>query len=256
MTVREIYEIIHGLAPFDTQEEWDNSGLLVGSRSGEVTCVLFALDATLPVILEAEKCGAELIVTHHPLMLSARRRLTDEDYEGRVLQRLIRSGISLIAAHTSLDRAPGGMNDTLAQTIGLQNIEGEGFIRAGDLPFPMSAAAFAEQLRLKLGDAVRLMGPEHAVVHRAGLCTGSGGGEWEEAARLGCDAFISGEIKHHLAIAMAGSGIAAFECGHFATELPGLLALAETLQTSLNPLQCKVRIIRSALGGYDFSPKP
>ena len=107
MNVQTIYDLIHTVAPFDTQMEGDNSGLLVGSPSQEVRHILFALDVTQPVIDEAVALGVELIVTHHPLMFSAIRSLTDETYEGRLIRRLVRENISLISAHTNLDKASG-----------------------------------------------------------------------------------------------------------------------------------------------------
>ena len=97
------------MAPFGTQMESDNSGLLVGSAAGEVNTVLLALDLTQPVIDEAVSLGAQLIITHHPLMFTPVRSLTEDDYEGRLIRRLIRENISFIAAHTNLDQAPGGM---------------------------------------------------------------------------------------------------------------------------------------------------
>ena len=116
MTVHEIYEMIDRIAPFSSQEEWDNSGLLVGSPADPVTGVLFALDVTDPVVREARSLGASLIVTHHPVMFTPRQNITDEDREGRLISFLIRNGISLISAHTNLDRAAGGklMEELLA----------------------------------------------------------------------------------------------------------------------------------------------
>ena len=252
MTVHDLMLLIDAVAPFSTQEEWDNSGLLVGSPSQEISAVLFALDVTDAVIDEALACGAELIVTHHPLMFSPRHRLTDEDYEGRLLQRLIRMNLSLIAAHTCLDKAPGGVNDALAAVCRLTNIQGEGYVRVGALPEPLEAGALSLRLSEALGDTVRCMGPKDAVIRTLGLCSGGGSGEWEQAAALGCDAFLSGEIKHHHALAMADAGIVALECGHFATELPGILTLAEALQNALDTVEYKVRIFQSASEAYGF----
>ena len=174
MTVYDFYLLMDQIAPFDTQAEFDNSGLLVGSPSAEVSAVLLALDVTEAVIDEAVALGAQLIITHHPLMFSARRQMTDEDYEGRIIRRLVREDISLIAAHTNLDQAPCGINDTLAELCGLTEITGEGFFRSGLLPEAMTAAACAEELSRRLGTVVRLMGPEDAVIRRIGLCSGGG----------------------------------------------------------------------------------
>ena len=256
MNVRTIYNLIHAVAPFDTQTEGDNSGLLVGSPLQEVASVLFALDVTEPVIDEAIALGADLIVTHHPLMFSAIRSLTDETYEGRLIRRLVRENISLIAAHTNLDQASGGINDTLAALCGLVEISGEGFFRSGFLPEPLTVRAFADQLGESLETTIRVMAPEDRIIRRVGLCSGSGGSEWRLALDAGCDAFVSGEIRHHFALAMADAGIAAFECGHFATEEPGLAALAEALQNSLNHVECNVRVFVSAVSAYSFPRHP
>ena len=182
MTVKELYDMIDRIAPFSTQMEGDNSGFLVGSAAQEVTGILFALDVTEPVIEEAAALGAQLIVTHHPLMFDPLRTLTDDDYEARLIRRLAREDISLIAAHTCLDRAPGGVNDTLAELCGLTEVTGEGFFRCGLLPAPLSAWEYAEQLKAALRTEVRLMGPGDAVIRKVGLCSGSGGSEWPAAA--------------------------------------------------------------------------
>ena len=212
MTVRDFYLLINGIAPFETQAEFDNSGLLIGSPAAEVSCVLLALDVTEAVINEAVSLGAQLIITHHPLMFSPRRQLTDEDYEGRLIRHLVRENISLIAAHTNLDQAPCGVNDTLAELCGLTDVSGEGFFR----------------------------------------CSGGGSDEWTTAAEAGCDAFLSGEINHHLALAMADSGLVAFECGHFATEEPAMEVLAVALQKALPALECNVRVYVSEVPAYTF----
>lgn len=252
MTVENILELLQSVAPFETQEEWDNSGLLVGSPRQEVASVLFALDATERVIDEAAALGASLIVTHHPLMLHGRRRLTDEDYEGRIVSRLIRENISLIAAHTNLDQAAGGINDMLCALCGLDGGAGEGFFRCGTLAEPVPAETFAWMLEDSLGDSVRLMGPKDTMIRRVGLCSGGGSEFWEAAEKAGCDAFIAGEIRHHHALAMADAGIVAFECGHFATEEPGIRALAEALQNCLNEVEWNVRVFVSNVPAYAF----
>ena len=256
MTVQELYEMIDGIAPFTSQMEGDNSGFLVGSASQEVTGALFALDVTEPVIDEAVSLSAQLIVTHHPLMFSPIRSVTDSDYESRLIRRLTQENISLIAAHTNLDRAPGGVNDTLAECCGLTGITGEAFFRCGMLPLPLTAYELADRLRDRLRTDVRLMGPGHSVIRKVGLCSGAGGDEWVHAAEAGCDAFVSGEIKHHFALAMADSGLVGLACGHFATEEPGIRALAAALQKALNQVECNLRIYVSGVSAYSFPRHP
>ena len=256
MTVHQIYEMIDGYAPFSSQMEDDNSGLLVGSASQEVDSVLFALDLTDPVIDEAVSLGAGLIVTHHPVMFQPVHALVDSDYEARLIQRLVRENISMIAAHTNLDQASGGVNDALADCCALTNISGNGFFRYGLLDRPCTAREYALQLENSLNTVVRLMGPENTVIRRIGVCSGAGSSEWLDALDTCCDAFVSGEIKHHHALAITGSGLVAFECGHFATEEPGVRALASALQKRINTLQSNMRIYVSELSANCFSKQP
>ena len=256
MTVRDLHLLIDRLAPFDTQMESDNAGFLVGSAEQEISTVLLALDLSQPVIDEALSLGAQLIITHHPLMFTPVRSLTEDDYEGRLIRRLIRENISFIAAHTNLDKAPGGMNDTLARLCGLKEITGEEFFRCGVLSVPHTAADYADQLKKSLCTTVRLMGPADALIRKVGLCSGGGSDEWVHASEAGCDAFISGEIKHHHALAMADRRIVALECGHFGTEEPGIRSLAAALQKEIYTVKCNVRIYVSEVSAYSFPRQP
>lgn len=251
LTVQRVYELIDEIAPFATQVEYDNAGLLVGDAQMEVTGIHLALDVTDAVIDDALAVGANLIVTHHPMMFSARKRLTEGDREGHLLQRLIRHHMALIAAHTNFDQASGGMNDTLCTLLHLENVVGEGFVRVGDLPAPMTAADFAARTADTLGDVVRVMGRKTALLHRIGLCSGGGCEEWEQAQQLGADAFLTGECKHHIALDAAAQGVVMLEAGHFATENPGIFTLMKALQNAPDIVQWKMRISRSERGAYE-----
>lgn len=250
LTVQQVYDFINERAPFETQLAFDNSGLLVGHPDNEVTGIHFALDVTNHVIDEAIANGANLIVTHHPMMFSAIKRLVETGHEARLLCRMIRAGISLISAHTNLDQAPGGCNDVLAQTIGLTDIEGEGFARVGALPHPMTAVELAANIGEKLGDVVRVMGDPAAVITRVGMCSGSGADEWPAAAAMGAQAFLTGEVKHHIALEASDAGVVMLEAGHHATEEPGIFALAKSLQMSELGVQYNVRVSLSSAKAY------
>lgn len=250
LTVQQVYDFINERAPFETQLAFDNSGLLVGHPDNEVTGVHFALDVTNHVIDEAIANGANLIVTHHPMMFSAIKRLVETGHEARLLCRMIRAGISLISAHTNLDQAPGGCNDVLAQRIGLTDIQGEGFVRVGALPRPMAADELAAHISEKLGDVVRVMGDPAAVITRVGMCSGSGADEWPAAAAMGAQAFLTGEVKHHIALEAADAGVVMLEAGHHATEEPGIFALAKALQMSELGVQYNVRVSLSSAKAY------
>ena len=122
-TVGEILAYLETQAPSAMKMDWDNVGLLCGSRSQAVRKVLVALDPFEGVCREAEQWGADLIVTHHPLIFSPLKAVTDETSVGRCIQRLCRAGISAINAHTNLDCAPGGVNDVLAEKLGLSQVQ-------------------------------------------------------------------------------------------------------------------------------------
>ena len=250
LTVQQVYDFINERAPFETQLAFDNSGLLVGRPDNEVTGVHFALDVTNKVIDEAIANGATLIVTHHPMLFSPVKRLVETGHEARLLCRLIRANISLISAHTNLDQAPGGCNDVLAQAIGLTDIEGEGFVRVGTLPHPMTATELAAHIGVKLGDVVRVMGASSAVITKIGMCSGAGADEWPAAAAMGAQAFLSGEVKHHIALEASGAGVVMLEAGHHATEEPGIFALAKALQISDLGVEYNVRVSMSSAKAY------
>ena len=250
LTVQNIYDFINGIAPFETQDSYDNAGLLVGNPSWEVRGIHVAMDVTSSVLDEAIAAGANLIVTHHPMMFSARRNLVETDAEARLLCRMIRHEIALIAAHTNLDQARGGINDVLAQVIGLEDIAGEGYVRVGRLPAPMTADALARQIGKALGTVVRIMGDPQRTLSRVAVSSGGGSESWEAAHALGAEAFLSGEIKHHHALAAVEEGMVLLEAGHHATEEPGIFALADALQNHLDALQYRVHVSKSSARPY------
>ena len=250
MLVQDVFSFIDGLAPFETQDSFDNSGLLVGDPAWEVRGIHVAMDVTSSVLDEAIEQGANLIVTHHPMMFSARKRLVETDSEAKLLCHMIRHEIALIAAHTNLDQAPGGINDVLAQTIGLTGIVGEAYLRVGELPAPMTAEAFARKAGEALGTVVRLMGDPDRMIRRVAVTSGAGSDSVHDALALGVDAFLTGEAKHHHALEAAESGMLVFEAGHHATEEPGIFALADALQNHLNALQYKIHVSKSTARPY------
>ena len=255
LTVQNVYDFINARAPYDIQDPFDNSGLLVGDPAAEVHAVHFAMDLTQRVIDEALAARADLIVTHHPIMFSPIKHLVATDYESRLVLQLVRSGVAMISAHTNLDKAPGGIDDVLAERIGLSHVTGEGYVRIGDLPHPMDAAELAAHVSRTLDTVVRPMGTGRSIT-RVAVCSGAGGNEWPVAHGWGAQAFISGEIKHHDALAAVDAGLFCLEAGHHATEEPGIFALADALQNELNALQCNVHVSKSQLGAYAMPERP
>ena len=252
LAVRDICQWIDGLAPFDTQAEFDNSGLLLGQPDQPVRGVFFALDASQAVLDEMAETDANLLITHHPLMFGGRKQLTETDCEGRILCRMIRSKYSMIAAHTNLDAATGGINDALAGCCGLIHVHGEGYYRTGELAKPCSFGEFCRHVSQRLECTVRIMSqlPDDAPISQVTVSSGAGSEFWQQALSDGSQVFLTGEMKHHHALAAADAGLGVLEAGHFATEQPGIFALAQRLWTHLNGIGEQIPIYRSQAGAY------
>ncbi len=231
MTIQEIVAFLDSRAPFATAEEWDNPGLLVGSGSQPVTGVLVALDATSGALEAARAVEANLIVTHHPVIFSPLRRLAADSLP----YRLAAEGIGLIAAHTNLDKAAGGVNDALAACLGLENVTvaADGMTRVGTLPTPREATAFARHVAEVLETPVRVNGC--GTVETVAVC-GGGGGDFAASLAGQVDAFVTGEVKHHQWLAAAADGLTLIEAGHYATEVPVVDSLCAWLQEAFPSL--------------------
>lgn len=244
-TVKDIERLVGEIAPYELAEEWDNVGLLLGHADGEATRVLTALDLTEGVIAEAKALHAQVIVTHHPIMFSPKKRVTDQDREGRLMLAMIENGMAHIAAHTNLDSAPGGVNDTLMGLMGASHVRGEGFVRIGELEEGMTFGRLCERAQKKLHAVVRAYGAEDTPVHVLGCCSGAGSGELYEAKALGADCFITGEVKHDRALDAMDMGLCVIEAGHFETENPACEVLATALQNACDRLKYNVTVFCS-----------
>ena len=222
-TVREVEQALYALAPKDGAMPGDNVGHLVGDPEQEVRHALVALDITEAVVDEAIAKGCDLIVSHHPVINSNWTPVQSVRYDtlkGRILMKLIRSGISAICMHTNLDVAQGGVNDRLAACLGLQQVETmeNGLIRTGTLPAPMELRAFAAFVKEALGcngvrysDAGKLVSK---VAVGGGTC-----GEYEaEVKAAGCDTFVTADLKYHQFL--DARDINLLDAGHFPTEDP------------------------------------
>jgi dinuclear metal center YbgI/SA1388 family protein len=233
-TVADILKYIESIAPPYMQEDWDNVGLLCGSKATPVTKVLVALDPFEGVCREAAQWGAQLIVTHHPVIFRPISRLSADSMP----YRLAAAGISVISAHTNLDKAVDGVNDTLAARLGLTDIEiaADGMTRVGTLPEEMTATAFAAHVAEVLGTPVRAAGDKP--VKRVALCGGAAGSSL--FAHIGsADCFITGEVKHHEWLAYDGA-INVIDAGHYATEVPVVDTLAGWLSEAYPDLAVTV----------------
>ena len=144
--VKDVTQVIEGFAPLSIQEKWDNSGLCVGSPEASVSSVLFGLDCTPELVDEAIECGADMIVTHHPLIFSGLKKISPDDQVGAAVIKAIKAGISIYAAHTSADKVIAGVSGAMAAKLGLKDVrildedgEGTGLGVVGELPEALSA---------------------------------------------------------------------------------------------------------------------
>ena len=247
VTVGQILELLNGIAPFELAEEWDNVGLLAGCRSDEVECVLCALDFSEKVLDEAIADGAQMIVTHHPILFRGRQNLCGDDPEGKLLLRLVRSGISLASAHTNFDNVHPGVNDVLAEKLGLKDIRP---MEHGMCIGTTKAAAlweFRAQVEMLLGGVVRMYGEPERVIEKVAVLGGAGEDFIPDAVRAGADVYITGEVGYHKALSAVDEGMCVLEAGHAATENPAILMLAGALQNAANDVQYNVRVLCSAV---------
>lgn len=222
-TVTHIYDAIDRLAPFWLTMDFDNTGILVGDRNREIACALLALDCTPAVIEQARQLGAQLIITHHPVIFHPLKRVNED----AVVYQLIRSDIAVISAHTNLDIAQGGVNDALASAIGLRDCRGLELLneqtgawlgRIGTLPEPLSPEAFAAHIKACLNAASVKFSAAPRAIHTVALCSGSGADCLDAAISAGADALLTSEVKQHEYLAAAAAGISIFDAGHFDTE--------------------------------------
>lgn len=222
-TVTHIYDAIDRLAPFWLTMDFDNTGILVGDRNREVSCALLALDCTPAVVEQARQLGAQLIITHHPVIFHPLKRVNED----AVVYLLIRSDIAVISAHTNLDIAQGGVNDALASAIGLRDCRGLELLneqtgawlgRIGTLPEPLSPEAFAAHVKSCLNAASVKFAAAPRAIHTVALCSGSGADCLDAAISAGADALLTSEVKQHEYLAAAAAGISIFDAGHFDTE--------------------------------------
>lgn len=241
-TVDHILQYLETLAPRELKMDWDNVGLLCGSRSREVTKILIALDPFEAVCKEAAEMGAELIVTHHPLIFVAPKAVTDETSVGRCILALCRHGISAINAHTNLDCATGGVNDVLASTLGLENTEVigcENLLRCGEVP-QQPLAAFLSHVKTTLDCRGLRYVDGGKPVHKVAVGGGACAGELMDAVVAGCDTFVTADVKYNQFWDANDLGINLIDAGHFQTENPVVSVLAEKLQTQFPEIQVKI----------------
>ena len=234
MKVKEILGALEEFAPLALQDGYDNAGLQIGlAEDAEAAGALLCLDVTEEVVDEAVRKGCNLIVSHHPLLFRALKRVAADDYVGRTVMKAIRSGVAVYAAHTNLDSAMGGVNWKIAEKLGLRGLEwlsakgeyrrggemltaGEGLV--GVLPRAMERKEFFEYVKEVFGiKSLRVNAAEKEAIERVALCGGAGAFLIQKAVAKGADVFLTGEIGYHRFFGLEGD-IVLVEMGHFESE--------------------------------------
>ena len=238
MTVAWIIDKIESWAPTIWAEAWDNVGLLIGDTSQEIKKVLVALDATDDVINEAIDGNYNCIIAHHPLIFTPIKHITSKDATGQKIIKLIKHGICLYAAHTNLDVAPDGVNDVLAEKLGIKNVTPmipsalNPAIGAGRVGLLENETALAELTKhvknaLNLKD-LRYTGDLNKKIKKVAICGGSGMSYWQGA--IDCDVYITGDVKYSDALKALESGLSIIDITHYSGEAIIIEAIVNRLR--------------------------
>lgn len=250
-TVGSILAYLETLAPHSMKMEWDNVGLLCGDREAPVSRVLVALDPFEHVCKEAVDWGAQLLVTHHPLIFRPLSAVTADTEVGRCIQALCRGGISAINAHTNLDCAPGGINDTLAEVLGLSQItvlqpQGTdvngspwGLLRSGEVSEQSLNEFLAHVKQMLHCNGLRYVDGRHPV-HRVAVGGGSCADEMQQAISAGCDTFVTADVKYNQFWDAWSLGLNLIDAGHFQTENPVVTVLARKISAHFPDIVVKI----------------
>ena len=246
----EIIDVVEKFCPPSIAADWDNVGLLLGRAQANVSKILLALDVTDDVVDEAVKGSYCAIFTHHPLMRSGIKEITDKTPFGNRLLTLAENKIAVYSAHTNLDFCQDGVNDQLALTLGLENIHGicevsSGIFagRAGTLSSEMNLANFAKLVKEKLHlDHITFCGQNNAPIHKVGVMGGGGANEdfFKAALDANCDVYVTSDIKYSMALAAADIGLNLIDATHYATEWVFTQSLIQLFKKQLPNLEVMV----------------
>ena len=238
-TVGDIYNYIDKFAPFESCAEWDNVGLLVGDKSKAVKRAAVALDITPHNVMKAAEAGCNLIISHHPVIFHPIKALNSQSAS----YLLAKYDISAICAHTNLDAAAGGVNDVLANVIGLRDVrpiyskesENLAFGRLGVLTQSIKAKDFAQVIKEHLGAPRVDFTCGDKEIKTVAVSSGSGADLYIDfCIESNIDAFVTSEIKHHQCLEAVQAGLCIIDAGHFCTERIICKPLADMLSAAFS----------------------
>ena len=242
-TVADVLKFIETLAPPERKMEWDNVGLNCGIRTAPVRKIMVALDPFAHVCQEAAYWEADLLVTHHPLIFRSLSAVTDDTPITRGMMTLLRNGISHICAHTNLDCALGGVNDALAQALGLQNIAVldvfGGMLRCGNTE-EQNLDSFLAFVKTTLHCQGLRYCDGGKIVRKVAVGGGACADGLYDVIRAGCDTFVTADVKYNQFWDAKEQGLNLIDAGHFHTENPVVPVLAEKLRCQFPGVAVKI----------------
>lgn len=269
-TLAQVLECFEELWPVSLAEPWDATGLVAGRPERPVERIHFAVDPVQEVVDEAVGAGAQLLVTHHPLLLRGVTSVAATGFKGQVVHTLIEGGCALLTAHTNADSAVGGVSDVIADILGLESVvplaptpgglPEEGLGRVGRLPQALTLSEFAARVfgaMPAVAGGVRVAGDRDGIIQTVAVCGGAGDSLFDEVRAAQADVYVTADLRHHPAselreaARLTGGRPYLVEVSHFGSEWLWLPAAAEALDTLLTDRGFDVEI---AVSSYNSDP--
>ena len=223
MRLDKIVELMEREFPLSDAYEWDNCGLLLGDRKRDIKTALLSLDVNFAVAEEAIRCGADLILSHHPILFDGAKRITADTPEGKTVLALLENKICVYAAHTNCDVGKNGINAKLATLFEISDaepLEENGLGRIGNLASPVSLAEFAEKTKRILNTPfIRFCGDSSAKTERVAIASGACADSIPTAFEKGADVIVTADMKYHDMVNYSELGISIIDAGHYPTEI-------------------------------------
>lgn len=245
MRLQEFHSFMEGVAPSLLKESYDNVGVMVGNSEQEVKKILVALDCTLAVIEEAKKEKADMIFTHHPLLFKKPSSISGDNLQGKKIMELIKNDISLYSSHTNLDIIKNGMNDVFVELLGFKNsvvvektsvkgYDGSGIGRLVELKQEITLGELIDKVKGAFNlDYLRFAGDRKTKLKKVALINGSGEDFFFLSKAMGADCIITGDTSYHLVSDFEEMGISIIDIGHFGSEWPIFVVIANRIAQEL-----------------------
>lgn len=244
LSLSRIVEIADRLFPFEQAETWDNCGIQIGDPRRTITAIAFSLDATPQTVNFARDRSCELLVTHHPVLVEPIRAVLPDTLAGRTLLAAARLGVDIMSLHTNLDSATGGLNDHLAEMLGLQEISTPipaKCARLGRTASPMTLLQFADRVAVDLGiPRPRIISSKDCSVETVFCASGSGMGYLREALKYRADVMLTGDVRYHAAREALEMGMPVIDAGHFGSERRAIGLMSEAFAREFRKIDADI----------------